>query len=50
MLDSVRQIFVFLMNQFTKIGLLYTTVGILSASIALWVLGRLINIIRRIIP
>lgn len=50
MIENVGLIFDFLLEQFTSIGTLYTTTAILGASLALWALGRLINIIRRIIP
>ena len=49
-MNDLNNIFTFLMNLFQSIWNLYTGYFILACSIGLFVLGKLINVIRRVLP
>lgn len=42
-MESIRQIFNFLLSLFQNIGVLYTSSFILSAVLALWVFRKVVN-------
>lgn len=49
-MTQIQQIFQFLIEQFRNIANLYTLNFLLASTIAILILGRLVNILRRVLP
>lgn len=49
-MSQITQIFNFAMDLLSNIGGLYTSNFLLASVIALFIFGKLINIIRRVLP
>lgn len=50
MLDQVKLVLDFLLDTFSEIGVLYTSNPILGSVIAIFILGWLVRLVRKVMP